>query len=180
LRVAISAVVFVAALVATIAYGDTFLEIRARNAILARYAAGQDQVLPRDSPTALRAARGLFLLAHDRVDEAQTEFDTLGLENVAGPRSLLLYGLANAHFRRALDIFSSAPMRKVAPLIGLAQSEYRQVLRADPGNWDARYNFDIASALSHDPEVAAFLSGDDMARERALVPDAPGAPNGLP
>jgi mxaK protein len=95
-------------------------------------------------------------------------------------RAILQFGLANAHLRRALDIFSSAPMRQVAPLIGLAQSEYRQVLRADPQNWEARTNFDIASGISHDPDVAAYLKGDDMARERALVPDAPGAPNGLP
>jgi mxaK protein len=180
LRVAAAAIVFAASLAALIVYGVRLLELRAGNVLMARYDAGQDQLLPRDASVGLHAARGLFLLAHDRVDDAQTELDAIGLVNMPGPRSLLLYGLANAHFRRVLNIFSSAPMRKVAPLIGLAQSEYRQVLRADPGNWNARYNFDIASALSHDPEVAAFLSGDDMARERALVPDAPGAPNGLP
>ncbi len=148
--------------------------------MLAALARGEDRTLPSDASPRLRAARGLFLLSHGKVDDAQSELDSIGPENTAGPRSLLLYGLANAHFRRALELFSSAPMRKVAPLIALAQSEYRQVLRADPANWDARYNFDIASALSHDPEVASFLKGDDMARERALVPDAPGVPNGLP
>jgi hypothetical protein len=170
----------VAAACATILCGISFVKLRAANGIIALYARGEDYTLPRDAVPALRAARGLFLLAHDRVDEAQAELDAIGLENTAGPRSLLLYGLANAHLRRALEIFTSAPMRRVAPLIGLAQSEYRAVLRADPSNWDARTNFDIASALSHDPEVAFFLKGDDMARERALVPDAPGAPNGLP
>jgi hypothetical protein len=180
LRAASAGLAFLAAIAATIAYGTQFIEIRKENEIMAGYAHGEDKTLPRTASARLRAARGVFLLAHDRVDDAQTELDAIGPENAAGPRSLLLYGLANAHFRRALEFFSSAPMRKVAPLIALAQSEYRQVLRVDPGNCDARYNFDIASALAHDPEVAAFLAGDDMARERALIPDAPGAPNGLP
>jgi mxaK protein len=173
-------VVFLAAICGTIACGSRFLEVRAENRAVASYALGRDQMLPRNAAPALRAARGLFLLSQGLVDDAQVELDAIGPEGAIGPRNLLLFGLANAHFRRALDIFSSAPMRKVAPLIGLAQSEYRQVLRVDPANWDARYNFDIASALSHDPEVASYLKGDDMARERALVPDAPGAPNGLP
>ncbi len=180
LRATLPAFLCVAAACATIFYGISFINLRAENSMIALYARGTDHALPRDAAPALRAARGLFLLAHDRVDDAQAELDAMRLENSAAPHSLLLYGLANAHLHRALDIFSSAPMRKVAPLIGLAQSEYRAVLRADPSNWDARYNFDIASALSHDPEVAFFLKGDDMARERALVPDAPGAPNGLP
>jgi mxaK protein len=179
-RAAVAAGLCAAGLLATAFYGARVLRLRADTDILRLYASGKDYPLPRDAAPALRAARGLFLLAHDRVDDAQAELDAIGPENTAGPRSLLLYGLANAHLRRALEIFSSAPMRKVAPLIGLAQSEYREVLRADPANWEARYNFDIAIALSHDPEAASFLKGDDMARERALVPDAPGAPNGLP
>jgi len=179
-RALLPALLCAAALGATAFNGISYTRIRSENSLIALYATGADHALPRDAAPALRAARGLFLLAHDRVDDAQAELDAIGQENTAGPRNLLLYGLANAHLHRALDIFSSAPMRKVAPLIGLAQSEYRAVLRADPSNWDARYNYDIASALSHDPEVASFLKGDDMARERALVPDAPGAPNGLP
>jgi len=158
-----------------------YLDRARANRQIAAFSAGHDVVLARDAMPELRAARGIFLLARDRVDDAQAELDTLRAEpNATASRTLLLYGLANAHLRRALDIFSSAPMRRVAPLIALAQSEYRQVLQADPANWDARYNFDIASGLSHDPEVASYLKGADMARERALVPDAPGAPNGLP
>lgn len=161
-------------------YGVALWRLHMENAVIAGFAAGQDTRLPRNADARLRAARGVFLLAHDRVDEAQAELDAIDAGQAAEARATLQFGLANAHLRRALDIFSSAPMRRVAPLVGLARSEYRQVLRADPQNWDARYNFDIASALSHDPEVAAYLKGDDMARERALVPDAPGVPNGLP
>jgi mxaK protein len=160
--------------------GIALLEVRRENARIAAFAAGRDVALPRQAHAEVRAARGVFLLAHDRVDDAQIELDSIPDRAGMPARDTLLYALANAHLKRALEIFSSAPMRKVAPLVALAQSEYRQVLRHDPQNWDARYNFDIASALTHDAEVAAYLKGDDMARERALVPDAPGAPNGLP
>jgi mxaK protein len=157
-----------------------FLNARAMNDTIAAFAAGRDRTLPRDAPAVLRAARGLMLLRQNRVDDAQAELDSIDPDSKDAARTVLLYGLANAHLRRAIDMFNSEPMRKVAPLIGLAQSEYRQVLRSDPDNWDARVNFDIASGLTHDPDVAAYLKGDDTARERALVPDAPGAPNGLP
>ncbi len=158
----------------------TLLVLHAENARIAAFAAGRDVALPRNAAPEERAARGVFLLSHDRVDDAQVELDSLPDRPDVPARDALLYALANAHLKRALEIFNSAPMRKVAPLVALAQSEYRQVLRHDPQNWDARYNFDIASALTHDPEAASYLKGDDMARERALVPDAPGAPNGLP
>ncbi len=157
----------------------SLMKVSAQNAAIASFAAGRDTAVARDLAPSVRAARGLFLLAHGRVDDAQAELDAIG-EIEAKPRAVLLYALANAHLRKALDVFGSAPMRRVAPLIGLAKSEYRQALRIDPQNWDARYNYDIASALSHDAEAAMFQQGDDMARERALVPDAAGAPNGLP
>jgi mxaK protein len=154
--------------------------LRSENASIAAFASGHDMPLARHAAAELHAARGVFLLSRDRIDDAQIELDSIAEAPISQERDTLLYALANAHLRRALEIFASAPMRQVAPLIALAQSEYRQVLRHDPQNWDARYNFDIASALTHDAEVAAYLKGDDMARERALVPDAPGAPNGLP
>jgi mxaK protein len=156
------------------------VRLRAVNAAIAAFAENRDAALPRDANPILRAARGLMLLKQNRVDDAQAELDSIDPDRGGPARATLQYALANAHLRRALELFNSEPMRKVAPLIGLAQSEYRQVLRRDPDNWDARTNFDIASGLTHDPDVAAYLKGDDMARERALVPDAPGAPNGLP
>ncbi len=169
---------------ASLAYAATnatnLINLHAENTLIAAFASGHDTLLPRHAAAELHAARGLFLLSQGRVDDAQIELDSITPNTNSAARITLLYAMANAHLKRALEIFSSAPMRQVAPLIALAQSEYRQVLRQDPQNWDARYNFDIAAALTHDAEVAAYLKGDDMARERALVPDAPGAPNGLP
>ncbi len=179
IRDAICAAICIVALAYAAVTAAGMLAVRSENRRIAAFASGQDMALQRHASADERAARGIMLLAHDRVDDAQAEFDSIG-DAPSRARDTLLYALANAHLKRALEIFSSAPMRKVAPLIGLAQSEYRSVLRHDPQDWDARYNYDIASSLTHDAEVAAFLKGDDMARERALVPDAPGAPNGLP
>jgi mxaK protein len=179
IRDCMCAALCIAALAYAAATLAELLHVRAENSRIAAFSAGHDMALPRHAAADLHAARGVMLLARDRVDDAQAEFDLIG-DQPSPARDTLLYALANAHLKRALEIFNSAPMRQVAPLIGLAQSEYRAVLRHDPQNWDARYNFDIASALTHDPEAASFLKGDDMARERALVPDAPGAPNGLP
>ncbi len=178
-RNGIAMAVLIAAAASLAASGFALWRDERLNAQLAAFATGHDRMLPRGTDPALHAARGVLLLSQGRVDDAQAELDTIGQHDPAA-REILLYALANAHLRRAIEIFDSAPMRRVAPLIGLSKSEYRQVLLLNPDNWDARYNFDIASALAHDPEAASFLKGDDMARQHALVPDAPGAPNGLP
>lgn len=172
-------VVFMAAVGFALQAGVSLWDDADANRLIAAQAAGREAAVDRHAAPDVRAARGLYLLHHDQVDAALAMFDTMP-EKPAEPRAVLLYGLANAHLRRAMEVFDSAPIRRVAPLVNLAKTELRQALTIDPGNWDARYNYDLAAALVHDPEPASFQKGEDMARERATVPDAAGAPNGLP
>jgi mxaK protein len=152
--------------------------VRANATILA-LAARHDVPVSHGDPGQVQAARGLFLLAIRHAEEAQATAERMQDADPAS-RAILLYALANAHMRQALKVFSTLPMRQVAPVIQLAKSEYRLSLHLDPDNWDARYNFDIAASLVRDAEPPPNHKGDEMARERALFPDIPGAPNGLP
>ena len=150
------------------------------NAMISALASGQDIAVPHDDLGALQAAHARFLLRRGRFDDASATADRMAAGGDPQARASLLYALANAHLRRALDAFKTDPMRQIAPIINVAKSEYRQALSIDPQNWDARYNYDIGAALVRDADGSPPNKGADMARERALWPDIPGAPNGMP
>ncbi len=180
LREGILAATLAIAAVAALQSGIAVWQGAHSNDAIARLASGQNIPVPFDDLGALQAARGRYLLAHNQIDKAQALADRMEAGGDPAARASLLYALGNAHLRRALDAFKTDPMRQIAPIINLAKLEYRQSLQIDPFNWDARYNYDIAAALVREADGAPPNKGHDMARERALWPDIPGTPNGLP
>lgn len=83
------------------------------------------------------------------------------------------YNSANLHLREAMRLRESgnaAGMTQSMPLLELAKQVYRDVLRDDPQQWDARYNLERALRLA--PEVE---EGDDgaapppLSSERAVT-----------
>lgn len=143
-------------------------------------AQGRDVAVGYDDGGVAQAARARYLATHKHMDEALAIADRMLNGGDPAARASLLYALANIQMRQALGAFKTQPMRVIAPIINQAKSEYRQALSIDPGNWDARYNEDIAAALVRDSDAAPAIKGHEMARERALWPDVPGTPNGLP
>jgi len=61
-----------------------------------------------------------------------------------------LYNLGNLYMRDALTDGTSQAFRSL-PLIELAKQRYRDVLRNEPADWDARYN--LSRALQLAPEI---------------------------
>ncbi len=167
-----------AALVAEAACGAGWWRMASANRAIAALAAGNDMAVGHDAPARAQAARGLFLVRQHRLEEAMAVAERL--DNDAAARAALLYALGNAHMRRGLAIFADAPIREVAPLINQAKAEYRLSLQLRPDNWDARFNYDVAASLVRDQDPPPPKKGDELARERALIPDLPGVPNGLP
>jgi mxaK protein len=149
-------------------------------AAVAALGSGIDRAVPPDAPGAVLAARGIFLLARGHPEDAQAIADRMAGQEDQGARATLLYDLGNFMLRRGLGMYFTRPMRETAPVIRIAQAEYREALHEDPQNWDARYNLDIADALVRDAQSATPTVGSQMAPDKALVPDEPGAPGGLP
>ena len=102
------------------------------------------------------------------------------VQREAGPlRTAALYNLGNLHLRQALR---NGPARAVEalPLVELAKQSYRDALRADPADWDARYNLERALWLA--PEIDAQAGEDKeppVGRELAIT-TAPALRTDLP
>lgn len=102
-----------------------------------------------DVPEA-RFARALALARAGQSDAAVKAYKAL----IEGKRRDLsqaaLYNLGNLYMHDALMDGTSEAFRSL-PLIELAKQRYRDVLRNQPADWDARYN--LSRALQLAPEI---------------------------
>ena len=98
---------------------------------------------------ATRPAHALALTRAGRYEAALAAHKAL-VQQERGPlRAAALYNLGNLHLRQALR---HGPERagEALPLVELAKQSYRDALRAEPGDWDARYNLERALSLALD------------------------------
>ena len=126
-----------------------------------------------------RFAHALALSRTGGYEAALAAHKTL-VQQERGPlRTAALYNLGNLHLRQALR---NGPARagEALPLVELAKQGYRDALRADPGDWDARYNLERALWLA--PEIdaqAAEDNGPPLGRELTIT-TAPAMRTDLP
>jgi mxaK protein len=164
------------------AAGTLLLLERHSNELIKELRAGKDVAVdPATAASALIEARASFLLARDRIEEAQPLLDQASLRAEPAVEARMLYNAANARLRAAVKAIEQGKFDKAIPLVALAKSEYRDVLRREPGNWDAKYNLDVAMRLVRDLPRAEGEDGGDKQKEPAkLWTDLPGVPKGLP
>jgi mxaK protein len=90
------------------------------------------------------------------------------------------YNSANLLVRQAVEVRASTQPGQAIALLELAKEYYRDVLRADPAQWDARYNLERAQRLLPDPDDdEGAAPGQERNRERAVTTMRGYAP-GLP
>jgi mxaK protein len=135
-------------------------------------AAGADAVLV--------AAHATYLARQGNTDAAQAAADLLTAPGDREARARLLATLGNARLRQAMTVYSSLPFRKVKPMIEAARYDEREAVHLDPSLWAARYNYALASELLPEREEYLRSSGTQMSHDRAVWPDLPGVPNGMP
>ena len=106
---------------------------------------------PRDDDApALRFARAATLAERGETDAALNLYRSLHTDASLGQAAR--YNGANLLMRQASALRESNAAGQAVTLIELAKQGYRDLLRADPNHWDARYNLERAQRLLPEPE----------------------------
>ena len=135
--------------------------------------------IDRDVPEA-RFAQALAQGSAGRYEPALRAYKALAQAEPVPLREAALYNLGNLHLREALKA-GTTPAEASAPLVELAKQSYRDALRADPADWDARYNLERALQLA--PEVDEETATDDGEPEpnkELTITTAPAGRSDLP
>jgi mxaK protein len=88
-------------------------------------------------------------------------------------RRIALYNLGNLHLRQALQVGLDDEAQSL-PLVELAKQSYRDLLRRDPNDWDARYNLERTLRLApEDDDDTDEDTGppDPREHERSTIAD---------
>jgi mxaK protein len=121
-------------------------------AIAASATGGYEQSVPEAT-----FARALSLSNKGDVEAAVKLYKGLSQNDRGDLKHAALYNLGNLYLRQALKDGADRALESL-PLIELAKQSYRDLLRDDPNDWDARYNLEralwLAPELSEDtPEL---------------------------
>jgi len=130
---------------------------RVNEAIAGASTAGLDAAVPE-----ARFAHANALSKAGNFEEAAKTYKILIQGDRADLKLTALFNLGNLHMREALKNGAEDVVNSL-PLVELAKQNYRDLLRDNPGDWDARYNLERALWLA--PEV------DDPAGEDNNVPE---------
>jgi len=102
------------------------------------------------APRELRFAQAHAHAASGASETALNRYAALYADDALGGAAR--YNSANLLLRQAIELQASPQPGQALALIELAKENYRQVLRRDPGAWDARYNLERAQRLVPEPE----------------------------
>ncbi|MDR3380515.1 MxaK protein [Cupriavidus basilensis] len=132
-----------------------------------------------DVPEARLAQAGALAEAgqHDAALAVYNSLIQRGRTDALGQAAL--FNLGNMFLRNARETAANDAFQAQA-LVELAKQRYRDLLRADPGDWDARYNLERALWLAPEAQDVFGAETDDMPKEllRIKVPGLP--PGDLP
>jgi len=123
-----------------------------------------------DLPYEVLFAKAYYLDGAGKHQEALILYQRVMNEGGARLATAAKYNSANLNLRDAFSKRGGNAEGEALPLVELAKQAYREVLRADSGNWDARYNLERALRLAPEKgeEEAAELQSPPGA-ERAMT-----------
>jgi mxaK protein len=137
-------------------------------------AADNDGTLPPE----VRFARAYAQAASGAADDALNRYRALHDDPALGQAAR--YNSANVLMRQALEVRAGPQPGQAIPLIELAKEIYRELLRKDPGFWDARYNLERAQRLLPDPEDDDGTAAEGRRGAERAVTTMRGYAPGLP
>ena len=103
-------------------------------------------------PPEARLARAVALSKVD-YDAALAAYKEIIQSNRTDLRLIALYDLGNLHLHHAIQA-GLADEAQSLPLTELAKQSYRDLLRRDPNDWDARYNLERSLRLAPEDDDA--------------------------
>jgi mxaK protein len=136
-------------------------------AALERIAAGDEQAGD-GSDEAVAYGRAMADARAGRYERAFDGYKALVHGEREDLRRAALYNLGNLNLREAMRVAGSDKMRSLA-LMELAKQAYRDLLREDPGDWDARYNLERALWLAPEDDDAPDEASQPLQSERAVT-----------
>jgi mxaK protein len=116
----------------------------------ARIASGEPIAIEEGQRAELRFARAYALAASAPGDAALNAYRALQNDERVGRDAR--FNSANLLVRQAIQVREGAQPGQAIALLELAKEIYRDVLRNDPSDWEARYNLERAQRLLPDPE----------------------------
>ncbi|MCX7092549.1 MAG: MxaK protein [Methylobacter sp.] len=90
------------------------------------------------------------------------------------------YNLGNLYLEQAIQQVKDTHINEALPLLGLAKQSYRQSLALDSGNWDAKYNLEVAMRLLPEMDRVDMPDDEPTNQKSQLWTTVPGFPRGLP
>ena len=130
---------------------------------------GSVTALKGELPAPLLFAQGYHLQQGGDYQQVLGLYKRAELAGDATLRSAALYNSGNVYFREGLAMRNRDNEQQAVPLLELAKASYRQVLRENPGNWEARYNLERALRQSPEPEEAEGGGAAPQQSERAVT-----------
>ena len=144
--------VALASLLAAAVEGYQLHRIRVLNRMISD---GSAVTLSADLPYEVLFAKGYYLDHAGKHQDALSLYQQVINEGDARLSTAAKYNSANINLREALSKSGAQAKGEALPLIELAKQGYREVLRVDNGDWNARYNLERALRLAPEMEEKA-------------------------
>lgn len=167
-------------LLATIAAAALLALHATNNRTIAALVGGRNVPVSTEAASKLLFARAYFLMKHNRLSDAQAMVSMFDLRGGKRMRADLHYDMANASLKVAFDKIDKNDIDGAAAFVSLAREDYREAMRLDPDDWNARFNFDVASRLVREYPTFGFTPDARRRGPRPLWTELPNAPQGEP
>jgi mxaK protein len=138
-----------------------------------RHAREVDASIERGGPSAPTAPPGMIegrltravALSKEDYDGALAAYKAIVQSGREDLRGIALYDIGNLHFKQAMQVGLTDEEHSL-PFIELAKQSYRDELRRDPGDWDARYNLERALRLAPEEDEEFEDTGPPAPKEQ--------------
>lgn len=131
------------------------------------------------APPEAKFAAAYAAAAHGDVQQALNDYRELQGPARRRLRHDAMFNSGNVYLQQALEAQTRTDQSAALTLAELAKASYRELLREDSDDWDARYNLEKTLRIAPDPEAEEEAFGTPPSHLQK-APTGPGTTLGLP